>query len=88
MEQEKKEYKRLREREKEREREKDKEREREKLAMERMAMERRRQHEADHRVTLTAATSAAFTAQSPFHDASCVSFPAQFRGSGPTSNPG
>lgn len=44
MEQEKKEYKKLRDREK------DKEREREKLASERMAMERRRQ-EGDYRVT-------------------------------------
>ncbi|XP_049442909.1 coiled-coil domain-containing protein 50 isoform X2 [Epinephelus fuscoguttatus] len=50
MEQEKKEYKRNREREHDREREKDKERERdrERLAMERMAMERRRA-EGDYR---------------------------------------
>lgn len=45
MEQEKKEYKKLREREKEKERE----RERERAAMEKMAMERRR-HEGDYRV--------------------------------------
>lgn len=43
MEQEKKEYKKIREREKERERD------RERAAMEKMAMERRR-HEADYRV--------------------------------------
>lgn len=43
MEQEKKEYKKLREREKERERD------RERAAMEKMAMERRR-HEGDYRV--------------------------------------
>ena len=49
MEQEKREYKKNREREHEREREKEKERERERLAMERMAMERRRQ-EGDYRV--------------------------------------
>lgn len=48
MEQEKKEYKKLREREKERQREKEKEREREKLALERLAMERKWQ-EADYR---------------------------------------
>lgn len=45
MEQEKKEYKKLREREKEKERERDRER----AAMEKMAMERRR-HEGDYRV--------------------------------------
>lgn len=49
MEQEKKEYRKNRERENEREREKEKERERERLAMERMALERRRQ-EGDFRV--------------------------------------
>ncbi|XP_076582033.1 coiled-coil domain-containing protein 50 isoform X1 [Chaetodon auriga] len=49
MEQEKKEYKKIRERDNEREREKEKERERERLAMERMAMERRRQ-EKDYRL--------------------------------------
>lgn len=51
MEQEKREYRKNREREHEREHEKDKEREREKerLAMERMAMERKRQ-EGDYRV--------------------------------------
>ncbi|XP_027146058.1 coiled-coil domain-containing protein 50 isoform X2 [Larimichthys crocea] len=48
MEQEKKEYRKNRERENEREREKEKERERERLAMERMALERRRQ-EGDFR---------------------------------------
>ncbi|KAM9358357.1 coiled-coil domain-containing protein 50 [Symphorus nematophorus] len=48
MEQEKREYRKNREREHEREREKEKERERERLAMERMAMERRRQ-EGDYR---------------------------------------
>lgn len=48
MEQEKKEYRKNRERENEREREKEKERERERLAMERMAIERRRQ-EGDFR---------------------------------------
>ncbi|KAM8744595.1 coiled-coil domain-containing protein 50 isoform 2-T2 [Acanthopagrus schlegelii] len=48
MEQEKREYKKNREREHDREREKEKERERERLAMERMAMERRRQ-EGDYR---------------------------------------
>lgn len=47
MEQEKKEYKKLREREKEKERERDRERER--AAMEKMVMERRR-HEGDYRV--------------------------------------
>lgn len=51
MEQEKREYRKIREREKEkeREREKEKERERERLAMDRMAMERKRQ-EGDYRV--------------------------------------
>lgn len=51
MEQEKREYKKVRERDHEREREKEREREREreKLAMERMAMERKRQ-EGDYRV--------------------------------------
>lgn len=45
MEQEKKEYKKIREREKEKERERDRER----AAMEKIAMERRR-HEGDYRV--------------------------------------
>lgn len=51
MEQEKREYKKIRERDHDREREKEREREREreKLAMERMAMERKRQ-EGDYRV--------------------------------------
>ncbi len=49
MEREKMEYRKNRERENEREREKEKERDRERLAMERMAMERRRQ-EGDYRV--------------------------------------
>lgn len=49
MEQEKKEYKKLREREKEKEKERERERERERAAMEKMAMERRR-HEGDYRV--------------------------------------
>lgn len=49
MDQEKREYKKNREREKEKERER--ERERERTAMERMAMERKRQ-EAEHKVTL------------------------------------
>ncbi|CAJ1060659.1 coiled-coil domain-containing protein 50 isoform X4 [Xyrichtys novacula] len=48
VEQDKKEYRKQREQEKEREREKEKERERERLAMERMAMERRRP-EGDYR---------------------------------------
>lgn len=47
MEQEKKEYKKLREREKEKERER--ERDRERAAMEKMAMEKKR-HEGDYRV--------------------------------------
>lgn len=53
MEQEKREYKKIRERdhEKEREKEREREREREKLAMERMAMERKRQ-EGDYRVII------------------------------------
>lgn len=49
MEQEKREYRKNREREKEKEREREKERDRERLAMERMAMERKRQ-EGDYRV--------------------------------------
>lgn len=53
MEQEKKEFKKLREREKEKERDRDRDRERDRerdrAAMEKMAMERRR-HEGDYRV--------------------------------------
>ena len=49
MEQEKREYKKIREREHEREREKEREREREKVAMERME---RKRHEGYYRVIL------------------------------------
>lgn len=91
MEQEKKEYKKLREREKERQREKEKEREREKLALERLAMERKWQ-EADYRVRFlsilkTCVFGAVFCGLKPSFLKVCLQlFPAKFRGSSPAQN--